>query len=200
MSIDVFLAFLFCLTIWLSIFSFLLPLRRLSFSSSFFPRIAFSWYVTLPFSLLFYINICIKQILYLTIFLASLCHSIFLIFSPSVSPSLKLPLIVCKFFSVFCCSSTICHSTHSLYVRNSNSFFVSIIASLQSPRCPNAYQLRQYFSVILILRHSLSLVLSHFLFITATLSVSSFPPISSHTIPLLFSIQVRSFTGSSSNS
>ena len=46
------------------------------------------------------------------------------------------------------------------------------------------------------MRHSLSLLLSHFLFITVTLSVSSFLPILPHTIPLLFSIQVRSFTGS----
>ena len=50
-------------------------------------------------------------------------------------------------------------------------------------------------AVILLL--FLHISLSHFLFITVTLSVSSFPPISSHTIPLLFSTQVRSFTGSS---
>ena len=45
---------------------------------------------------------------------------------------------------------------------------------------------------------SLSLVpsLSHFLFITVTLSVSSFPPFSSHTIPLLLFTHVRSYTGS----
>ena len=51
-----------------------------SLSPSLFSRSIFSWYVTLPSSLPFYINICIKQILYLTIFLAPLCHSIFLIF------------------------------------------------------------------------------------------------------------------------
>ena len=59
-----------------------------SLSSSLFSRSVNSWYVTLPSSLPFNINICIKQILYLTIFLAHPCHCIFLIFSLIVSLSL----------------------------------------------------------------------------------------------------------------
>ena len=57
----------------------------LSLSPSLFSRSIFSWYVTLPSSLPFYINICIRKILYLTIFLAPLYHCVFLIFSLSVS-------------------------------------------------------------------------------------------------------------------
>ena len=53
----------------------------------------------------------------------------------------------------------------------------------------------QFPSFCVTLSRSLSHSLSHFLFISVTLSVSSFPPFSPHTIPLLFSIQVRSFTG-----
>ena len=98
---------------------------------------------------------------------------------------------------MFCWSSTISHSTHSLYLTVTLSFFLPLLLH-QSRRCPNAIRLTRYFSVILFLRHSLltTLSLSLSLHHGVTLSVSSFPPFSSHTIPLLFSIQVRSFTGS----
>ena len=156
-----------------------------SLFSSLFSRSVFSWYVTLPSSLLFYINICIKQILYLVIFLAPLCHSIFLIFSLILFLSL---------LCVFCCSSTICHSTHSLYVTVTLSLYLPLLLYnlFVAPMlfsCANTFSLPHFASLSLAPSHS------HFLFITVTLSVSSFPPFLSHTIPLLFSTQVRSFTG-----
>ena len=96
---------------------------------------------------------------------------------------------------MFCCSSTICHSTHSLCVTVTLNLYYHCSSTISS--------LSQCFSVVPILvsnPHFASLSLapsvSHFLFISVTLSVSSFPPFSSHTIPLLFSNQVRSFTGS----
>ena len=64
-------------------------------------------------------------------------------------------------FRSFPCVLLLFHylSHHSLSLCNSNFFFVSTIARLQSVRCPNAFQLRQYLSVSLILHHSLSLLL-----------------------------------------
>ena len=100
-----------------------------------------------------------------------------------------------------CWSSTISHSTHSLYETVALSLYLPLLL-YQCRRCPNAIRLRRYFSVILILRHSLLTTLSRSLSLSlslihgVTLSVSSFPPFSSHTILLLFSIQVRSFPGS----
>ena len=79
------------------------------------------------------------------------------------SMSLYISYILSHFVSVsFVCILLFFNylSLHSLSLCNSNSFFVSTIAPLQSARCPNAIQLRQYFSAILMLRHSLSLPLS----------------------------------------
>ena len=94
--------------------------------------------------------------------LRSLCHYIFLTFSLSVSLSLLLPLILCKSFSVFCCSSTICHSTHSLYVTVTLSLYLSLLLynPLVAPMlfsCANTFQL---FSFCVILSRSSFLTFS----------------------------------------
>ena len=98
---------------------------------------------------------------------------------------------------MFCCSSTICHSTHSLYETVTFPLYLPLLLYnlFVAPMlfsCANTFQSSSF---CISISRSFSHSLSHFLFITVTLSASSFPPISSHTIPLLFSIQVRSFTG-----
>ena len=77
--------------------------------------------------------------------LRSLYHYISLTFSLNVSLCLLLPLILCKSFSVFCCSSTICRSTHSLYVTVSLSMYLSLLLYnlLVAPMlfsCANTFQ------------------------------------------------------------
>ena len=109
--------------------------------------------------------------------LPSLCHCIFLIFSLSVFLSLQLPLILCKSFSVLCCSSTICHSTHSLYV--------TVILSLYLP-----FLLYNLFVVPMLFSHphSASLSLDNYLSLSLhhinslclfffTIFISRYPPI-----------------------
>ena len=51
-------------------------------------------------------------------------------------------------------------SLHSISLCNSNSSLVSTIARPESVRCANAFELHQFFSLILILHHSLSFPLS----------------------------------------
>ena len=98
---------------------------------------------------------------------------------------------------MFCCSSTICHSTHSLCATVTLSLYLPLLLYnlFVAPMlfsCANSFLLSSFCITI---SRSFSHSLSHFLFIMVTLSVSSFPLFSSHTIPLLFSMQVRSFTG-----
>ena len=78
-----------------------------------------------------------------------------------LSQCVSVSLITSDYLWVFLCVLLFFYylSLHSLSLCNSNSFFVSTIAPLQSVRCPNAFQLRQFFSLILILHHYLSLLL-----------------------------------------
>ena len=88
---------------------------------------------------------------------------------------------------MFCWSSTTSYSTHSLYVTVTLSMYLPLLL-YQSPRCPIALQSRQCFSLILILSYSFLTTLCLFYFHHLPLTLSLYP--------LLFSIQVRSFTGS----
>ena len=127
-------------------------------------------------------KLAILQSLYITVapyiliyfFTTTFLHSLSILFFShlNVTVSFLYSLSVCLclsnylwfFVSLSLCSTVLLFfyylSLHSLSLCNSNSFLVSTIAPLQSPCCPNTIQLRQYFSVILILRHSLSLSLT----------------------------------------
>ena len=96
--------------------------------------------------------------------LPSLCYSIFLIFSLCVLLSLLWPLVLCKSFSVFCCSSTICHSTHSLYVTVTLSLYLPLLLYnlFVAPMlfsCANSFLLSSF---CVTLSRSLSLSLSFY--------------------------------------
>ena len=88
--------------------------------------------------------------------------------SSILSHCVSVSLIASDSLWVFLCVLLLFHylSHHSLSLCNSNFFFVSTIARLQSVRCANAFELHQFFSLILILHHFPSFPLSFTLSLT----------------------------------
>ena len=92
-----------------------------------------------------------------------------------LSQCVSVSLITSDSLWVFLCVLLLFHylSHHSLSLCNSNFFLVTTIARLQSVRCPNAFELHQFFSLILILFLSFSVSISVFLFLILNITLST---------------------------